>query len=194
MRRLLYLSAGALLALTVIGCAIGGSDPGGEDAKIVDSDNGGTSGGKNGEGAAAGTRQNPLPPGTAFTVGDWTVELAPTNVDADELVLAENMFNDPPGDGERFVMVEVTTTYNGDDSGTPWIGLDFRFIGADGNTFNERCGVIPDALFDVGEMFPGATASGNVCATVPIDQIDGGAWIVEASFSFDSDRTFVATR
>ncbi len=192
MRRLLYLTVGAALAVTTLACAIGGNDPDGEGANIVESENGG--GGNGGDGAAPGTRQNPLAPGTAFTVGDWTVDLAPTNVDADEVVLAENMFNDAPPDGERFVMVEVTTTYNGDDSGTPWIDLRFRFMGADGNTHDEgECGVIPDPLFDVGEMFPGATASGNVCVSVPVDQIEGGAWIVEATFSFDSDRTFVAT-
>ncbi len=200
MRRTHATAIGAVLAgLTLIACGAG-SDPDGDGATIVE-DNGedtqvAAAEEDSGPEDAAGTRPNPLAPGTTFAVGDWTVELAPTNTDAEDVVRDENIFNDPPADGRQFVLVEVTVTYTGDDSGTPWLDLSFDFYGSDGNTFgsgsDDYCGVIPDSLNDHGEMFPDASATGNVCVSVPADQIDGGAWIIEETFSLDSSRTFVA--
>lgn len=199
MRKVLTAAAGTLAVLATIACGLG-SNPDGDGAKIVDETggNGDAAAADEVSEAAAGTRQNPLDPGASFTVGDWTVQIGETDPDAGEIVAAENQFNDPPAEGRQFVMVEVDVTYTGDDSGHPWVDLSFAFYGADGNTFgtnsDDYCGVIPDDLMDIGEMFPGASASGNVCVSVPAEQIDGGAWIVEAAFSFDSDRTFVALR
>lgn len=198
MRKVFTVSAGVLAVLATIACGLG-SNPDGEGAKIVDEtvgDGADAPAGDKVAGAAAGTRQNPLDPGVSFTVGDWTVEFGETNPDAGELVAAENQFNDPPADGRQFVIVEVNVAYTGDQSGQPWLDLSFAFHGSDGNTFgtgsDDYCGVIPNDLMDVGEMFQGASASGAVCVSVPADQISGGAWIVEETFSFNSDRTFVA--
>ena len=197
MRKSLTITAAALALLTGIACG-SGNDPDGEGAEIVD-DPGAASAPatETEEESAAGTRENPLAPGVTFAVGDWTVQLGATDTDADDIVAAENQFNEPPVDGRRFVMVEATITYTGTESGTPWIDLTFEFYGSGGNTFgtavDDFCGVIPDALDEHGEMFPDATATGNVCVSVPADQIEGGAWIVEDLFSLDdSDRTFVA--
>jgi hypothetical protein len=52
--------------------------------------------------------------------------------------------------------------------------------------------VIPNPLHEQREMFPDATATGNVCRSVPIEQIEGGAWLVEQLWVRHSDRTFVA--
>jgi hypothetical protein len=88
-------------------------------------------------------------------------------------------------------------TYTGDESGDPWLDLSINFNGSGGNTFgssmDDYCGVIPNPLDGHGEMFPGATATGNVCASVPADQLDDGAsWLIEDTWSVQSDRTFVA--
>src|SRR5690554_4226239 len=144
------------------------------------------------------SRTNPVPTGDTFTVRDWDVEMAPSESGSKvvDQVLAENMFNDGPPDGETFVMVEVTTTYRGSDSKRPGSALAFKFLGGDGVTYDDwwGCGVIPDSLSDVGEMFPGASASGNVCAVVPEEALDGAVWIVEPRFAWnDRDRVYVAT-
>lgn len=203
MRKILTASAGVTAVLAVLACGLGG-DPDGDGANIVDESGNGAAAtpadedGSGSDDAAAGTRQNPLDPGVAFSVADWTVQLGTTNTDAGEIVAAENQFNEPPAEGRQFVMVEVVVTYAGDGSGQPWIDLGFAFYGSGGNTFgsafstDDDCGVIPDDMFEIGEMFPDASATGNVCASVPTDQVDGGAWIVEDTFSLDSDRTFVA--
>src|SRR5690606_13060051 len=144
------------------------------------------------------SRTNPVPAGDTFTVRDWDVEMAPSESGSKvvDQVLAENMYNDGPPDGETFVMVEVTTTYRGSGSRSPWSALSFKFLGGDGVAYDDwwGCGVIPDSLSDVGEMFPGASASGNVCAVVPEEALDGAVWIVEPWLAWnDRDRVYVAT-
>lgn len=199
MRRVLLTVGALVLLITGVACGLG-SDPDGEGADVVEPDPSNATATSEGDGAdagaAEGTRENPLAPGVTFAVGDWTVQLDTTNLDADDLVAAENEFNEPPAEGRRFVMVEATVTYTGDDSGIPWVDLSFEFYGSDGNTFgtslDDYCGVIANPLEDHGEMFPDASATGNVCVSVPTDQIDGGAWIVEEPLAVETDRTFVA--
>lgn len=144
---------------------------------------------------AAGTRENPLPAGSTVELGSWTVTLGPSNADATEAVMSENEFNEPPAEGRQFVLAPVTAVYGGDESGLAWMELTIEFVGSAGNTFGsafeDDCGVIPSPLIDQGEVFAGGEVSGNVCVSVPADQIAGGAWSVSESFSFDDARFFV---
>lgn len=119
-------------------------------------------------------------------------------LDATDAVMAENQFNDPPAEGRQFVLVNLDATYDGDDTGTAWFDLGQQVLGSGGNTFGgggameDYCGSIPGNLNDGGEQFPGSTVTGNVCVSVPTDQLDGALMILEESFSFTSDRVFVA--
>ncbi|MCL2455057.1 MAG: hypothetical protein FWD18_07155 [Micrococcales bacterium] len=163
-------------------------------------DEAGGSSGSNGDtstSAQTGTRANPVPAGTSAEVGDWTITLAPTTLDAADVVLAENSYNDPPEEGRQFIMTEVSFAYDGEDSATPWVSLSIKFVGSDGNTYSsgtdDGCGVIPSPrLMDVGEMYAGASSAANVCLSVPTAAIDGGSWSVEESFSFSSKPVFFA--
>ncbi|MFF2087320.1 hypothetical protein ACFVVM_26400 [Nocardia sp. NPDC058176] len=144
-----------------------------------------------------GTRNSPVPLGQAQAVGaDWEVTVVGVDTNATSKVLAENQFNDPPAEGRQFVIVRAAAKYVGGDTGTPWPDLEFRYYGSSGNTYstyNDSCGVIPDPLRDVGELYPGATGTGNQCFAVPADQIAGGAVIVDAGSSYDgSTRQFFA--
>lgn len=199
---------GALLlsaALAMAGCS--GVDPDGTGADIVAQRNNATDPGSGAGGGAGnddaggdkpGTRQRPVPAGTVVNIGDWQVSLGPTSLDATAQVAAENQFNDPPAAGRQFVLVPVNVAYTGTGSGTPWLELSIRFYGSGGNTFGasgaqeDYCGVVPSSITDVSEMFPGAKASGNACVSVPGDQVQGGSWIVEESFSLDDNRVFFA--
>jgi hypothetical protein len=147
------------------------------------------------DGTGDGSRTNPLQPGTAVDVGDWSVVLGVTIQNADDLVAEENQFNDPPVDGRQFVMAPLAATYQGTKSGTAWIELGFKFLGSAGNTFgsssDDSCGLIPGDLLDQGEAYPGATVEGNVCVSVPTDQIVGGAWIIEDDTNFRGQPVFV---
>ena len=142
--------------------------------------------------AALGTRDNPLAIGTRIEMGDWTLTVTDVTVDAAEQVMAENQFNDPPEEGHQFVMFNVDATYEGEESGTAWLDFSWAIVGSEGNTFSDRCGVIPDSLNDTGETFPGGSVSGNVCFSAASDQIEGGTLRIEELFSFDDTRAFYA--
>lgn len=140
----------------------------------------------------AGTRADPVPAGTPATVGDWSVTFEPTVTDAADAVAGANQFNEAAPAGRQFVMAKVNATFNGTGSKRADVDLRITFVGVGGNSFgtgsDDYCGVIPDPMHDAGEVFAGATASGNECVAVASDQVAGGSWSVKAGFS--SDATF----
>ena len=142
--------------------------------------------------AELGTRDNPLDIGTRIEIADWTVTVTDVNQDAADIVMAENEFNDEPGENEQFVMFTVDATYEGDDSGDAGFDLGWAIVGSEGNTFDDRCGVIPNSLEEQGETFPGGSVSGEVCFAVDADQIEGGTIRIEEFWSFDDTRAFFA--
>jgi hypothetical protein len=146
---------------------------------------------------ALGTRGAPLELGTVIEMGEWTVAVTEVTPDATDAVMAENQFNDPPVEGRQFVLFRVEATYAGDDSGDPWLDFSWAIVGSVGNTFggasfDDYCGVIPDALDERGETFPGGSVEGNVCVSAASDQLEGGTILVEETFSFEDTRAFYA--
>jgi hypothetical protein len=116
------------------------------------------------------TRENPIPFGQTKAVsGGWQMRVLSTTPDATALVLAENMFNDPPGAGGQFFIARVEATYTGPGSATFDASYRLRAVGPSGfvyRTFDtESCGVIPDE-FPTNTVFTGGTLSGNVCWSV----------------------------
>ena len=128
----------------------------------------------------AGSRDNPLPIGTKVVNNDWDIVLG-TPREAGSEVSAENQFNDSPKPGMEFWIVPVTATYTGDDTGTAWVDLTVKFVGSDNKAYSDRCGVIPDDLSDVDEVYPGGIAGGNTCLAVPAGA--DGLWSVSAGFT-----------
>lgn len=125
-------------------------------------------------GGPDGSRQDPFPIDTVLTGGDWEIAITDVNLDATAIVSAENQFNDPPGSGYQYVMINVELSYDGaEEPVRPWRLLDFAIVGSQGNTFRDSCGVIPAPLRDVGDMYAGATASGNVCISAATEQLEG---------------------
>lgn len=147
-------------------------------------------------GDGEGSRENPYAVGDSFTLGDWDLVVNSVTLDGTDNVMAENEFNDPPGDGRQFVLVNMDATYSGDESGMFWIDFSYSVVGAGGNTFgsgmDDWCGSIPEDLTNANEQFPGSTESGNICMSVPSEQVDGSLLMLQQSLSFDDDRAFVA--
>lgn len=115
---------------------------------------------------AEGTRANPFTVGDAVGNDDWKVTLG-TPAESWKAIKAENQFNDPAPKGFEYYMVPVSATYTGTETGTAWVDLRVEFVGEDGVTYTDSCGVLPDNLNDVGELYEGGKAKGNVCVTVP---------------------------
>ncbi|HEX9644987.1 MAG TPA: hypothetical protein VGC11_13430 [Acidimicrobiia bacterium] len=150
-----------------------------------------------GAGGELGARANPVPLGSPAQVGEWLVSVLSVTPNATEKVLAENQFNDPPEEGHQFFVVEFEATYVGETSGTFWLDVNRRALGASNVAyeFDATCGVIPDAISDAGETFPEGTIVGNECWSIEADDVGSLLLIIEPSFSIDDeDRFFFATQ
>jgi hypothetical protein len=140
--------------------------------------------------AEVGTRDNPAPLGSTISfgaLGDTTYELTfgPATLNANEAIAAANQFNDPPAEGFQFALLPVTMTYLGTETGVPWADLTIQFVSAAGTTHttSDSFAVGPDpSLFDVNEMYNGATATGNVVIMIPIEGAASGTWTVSSLF------------
>lgn len=128
-------------------------------------------------------------------VGDWRLRVAGFTPDAIDQVLAENQFNDPPGEGNQFFIATVEATYIGTESSTFWIEMSLKAVG-DSNVayeaFEASCGVVPDDIDNSGETFPGGTITGNVCWNIQSSDAASLVMIAEESFTFDDTRAFFA--
>ena len=149
-----------------------------------------------GASAATGSRDDPIPIGSAARVGDWSIVVLGVNPDATAAVLTGNQFNAPPQAGRQFFLVRVAASYLGTGSATIASSVGFEAVGASAvaySTFDPSCGVIPDQL-PSAEVFEGGTIEGNVCFQVRTEDVDSLVLFVEPFFSFDDDRIFFALR
>ncbi|MGH2535267.1 MAG: hypothetical protein ACRDJW_23645 [Thermomicrobiales bacterium] len=137
-----------------------------------------------------GTRDNPVPIGTAADVGGgWQLSVLDVVPNGTDLVMAENQFNDPPAEGRQFFLVTVTATYYGDESAAFTSSVGLSAVGASNvayESFEARCGVIPNEL-SRAEVFPGGAIEGNVCWSVMSDDAGSLVMFSDSFFSFDDD-------
>jgi hypothetical protein len=127
----------------------------------------------------AGSRENPYPIGETVGNHDWEVTLGPPH-EAWSEISATNEFNDPPKAGMEFWIVPVTAVYTGDATGNLAFGLTVKFVGSDNRTYGDRCGVIPNSLSDVGDLYKDGVAKGNTCVAVPAGA--DGLWAASTGF------------
>jgi len=179
-----------ILMLLLVSCDTGPSTGSGTDV-VTESDKEKAPDSEPGE-AAFGTSQNPVPLATEVKVGpNWHITLLEITPDAWSIIKETNQFNDPPEEGHQFVMANIRFAYAGEESDTPWVSLNLKYLGSDGNTYDgSECGVLPKDYYDIGEQFPGASAEGNAAWSVPSDAVVGGKIIIEETFSFESTRVF----
>jgi hypothetical protein len=139
-----------------------------------------------------GERRNPIPVGQQAQVGDWEVNVVGAALDATQAVLDENMFNNPPEDGHRYVLVALDAIYGGEGSSTFWVDMMYAFVGSKGERFDVGKAVAPDPITETGEALPGVCISGNVIFDVASDQVSGGTLLVEEAFAIDKAGIFFA--
>jgi hypothetical protein len=180
---------GVMVFLFVVGDAFSDAfdSDGDSSATTPASEDQGSSAGGGGEdqpdvGADPGSRENPYPVGQTVGNQDWQVTIAAPR-EAGTEVAAENQFNETPDPGMEFWVVPVTAVYTGGDTGNPAFEVRVKFVGSDNRTYDDSCGVIPDPLDDVGELYPGGTAQGNKCVAVPAGA--DGLWAVSTGLIGD---------
>ena len=130
------------------GAGAGASDPGGSDE--------------------VGTRANPASIGDTLANDEWRVVVNSVTRDGTDAVMGANMFNDPPPPGSEYALINLTATYLGSDSAHVEF-LSVAFVTDEGNVINsfDHAAVVPDPLG--GELYTGATATGNVDLAIPTD-------------------------
>lgn len=121
----------------------------------------------------AGRDENsPVPMGEAIVLGSWRIGVSDALLDATDFILEYVDFNEPPDEGSQYVVVELSGVFLGDPFGQPvfdWalVGPDFEHIPA-----GLECGVVPESIYDVGDVPTGTQFTANVCFEVPSDQVD----------------------
>jgi hypothetical protein len=171
------------------------------DSQVVETDpaSGETDGAADDAAEPLGTRTNPAPIGTLITIGnasapDYEVTLGAPTLNGNEAIAAVNPYNDQAPEGFEFAIVPVTVTYIGAESGTPWLDLSVKFVSAAGTTHttSDAFVVEPDPTFmSINELYPGASATGNIVILIPIADAEAGSWVVSATF-FGEDFFFKA--
>lgn len=138
-----------------------------------------------------GTRENPVPLGTAITDGAWTVTVDSVNLDALDQIVNDDHWNDPPADGNVYIMVEATVTYSGDDPQGEMPTTLIDYVTTDGNTI-DMAWVSYDApdFTLVDPLYEGATHTGWNAYEVPADSAAEGVLAVMPHMM--SERVFVA--
>lgn len=145
---------------------------------------------------AAGTRDDPIPIGTAVDLGDgWEIVVLDVVPDATNIILRENMFNNPPTAGNQFFLARVRAKYSGEDSDTFGGSYRLRAVGPSSvgySTFQNSPGVIPDLLPD-SEVFSGGVIEGNIGWEVKSS--DASSLVMydsPISFGDNEDRIYMA--
>jgi len=133
--------------------------------------------------------------GHKATFGDWEIVLHGTDLNAETKVLSENQFNKPPLPGHRFVMSDVTLTNSGTGE-ADILPLSFSIVGGSEKVYksfeaDNSCGVLPEDLNTFDDLDPGESRRGNICASIPAEEIDGAAWRVENMMDFSNNSTAV---
>ena len=114
---------------------------------------------------------NPVPAGEVLVGSDGTeIRVLEIVKDARKLVEDENMFNDPPEEGNRFLMVSVSVEYPSGADSLRVSEYDFALVGKSRVAYDSDadCGVIPEGL--EGEIFSGGKITGNVCFEIPEEE------------------------
>jgi len=138
--------------------------------------------------AVGASRDKPAPIGSAITGGDWTVTInSVTTANADSLGQA-------PKAGSVLLVVNMTATYNGNESkgATAWASVGF--VTAEGTTIDSLGGstfFVPADQFDsLTTLYEGASVKGNKMIEVPADSWQNGVLAVSPGLLLD--QTFVA--
>lgn len=135
-----------------------------------------------------GTRENPYPMGSTISSSNWAVTVNSFTADATSQVLAANEFNQAPGEGNTYALVNVTITYTGQSSGYA-METGIAYVTSAGNvvTSTDSLAVAPDAI-GMEELYAGASVTGNVVLEIPA----GDAGLLRIQPGMLADDAFVA--
>lgn len=134
-----------------------------------------------------GTFNNPYLTNIPTTMPDgWVIKVLNFDSDAWPEVEEENMFNDPPNDGKRMVMVRLSVINQTTESPNFIWKYDFYMVGSLNTKYStfgtdSSCGVIPDGLDE--DLYTGGEGIGNACFQVGINETN-----LRIAYEYDYDK------
>ncbi|KAE8764086.1 DUF4190 domain-containing protein [Georgenia thermotolerans] len=178
---------GAILMNVVFGAALSAVDDAVQESIQDSEDQANDLGSEVSAEEQAAAEEALLPLGQSAEVGDYTVTVTGVNLNANDIITAENMFNEEPTN--QYVLVDLSVVYNGDEEGDPWIDLTHSFQGTDARQYDSSsCNAVePNSIMDVPTLTQGGSADYQVCMDVPAAAMEGASVFVEEIFSFTDD-------
>lgn len=138
--------------------------------------------------AEPGSRENPVPLGTAIDSQEWTVVVNSWNPNGTDIVAAANQFNQPAPEGTTYGIVNYTVTYKGGDSDTA-LAVSVDLVTSTGEVIDPGLGssvVLADSIgFD--ELYAGGSVTGSRAFAVPND----ASYTIRVTPGYISDPKFV---
>lgn len=140
--------------------------------------------------AAVGTRDNPVALGTLLETDKWAVTIDSVNLDGNQAVADANEFNDPPADGHKYIVVQLTATNRAAEPAYD-SEVQVAFVSDSGEVFNsfDAMAVAPEPMFGLNELYEGGSSTGNLVIQVPVD----GAGLLRVTPGLLADEVFVKT-
>lgn len=187
----------ALSVVVMAGCATGESSDGSpaattaaEGSTSADADSGEEASNDSIPTSQGGSREDPAPLGEGFvfelsTFGDadesvWEATVTGPGRDITAEVMEENMFNDPPVDGNIFfgIPFRLILAEAGKVPLAPIFNLSWDVFGPASlkiyGSLDARCGVMPDEFESSTEVFIGGGIEGMLCFSLPQEDVDAG--------------------
>ena len=135
-----------------------------------------------------------LPLGTSAPIGDrYAVTMTAVDLDATELILAEDPSNPSPQPGDAYVMVTLDARYNGlAGEAEPYFELRIGAVDDAGREFEDvDCvALAPDDMYTVAPIGPGEAATGTFCLVVPANATDKLTFFVEENQASTDTRVW----
>ncbi|MFQ6485361.1 hypothetical protein [Brachybacterium epidermidis] len=176
----------------------GSDDPADQTTDAPDADAEGpmTPGATTGPGSSA---REPAPVGTAVAMptdaeGTFEVTFGTPDWDAEQEILDVRPSNEPPPEGQSFVLIPVIVTYHGEDPAEYWNIVGVDYVDSTGTVHRVARGIAsPRTSAAMGTFHDGMTAEHDLVFLVPDDATGGGVADVHLAFegSDTSQRVYV---
>lgn len=141
---------------------------------------------------STGSRGMPFPIGSSVRFAHtWEVTVLGVRPDGAEDILSRSELNDPPAQGEQYVIVRLQVTNLGDDIDT----FEIERLRATGRStivygqLDDACGLVPDPLI-ARDLPPGVSAEGNICWSIREADVD--ALVMYTSSAPREERVYLA--
>ncbi len=139
-----------------------------------------------------------LPLGTTAPIGDrYAVAMTAVDLDATELILAEDPSNPTPPPGDTYVMITLDVRFNGlVGEAEPYFDLRVGAVDDAGREFEDvDCvALAPDDMYGLAPLGPGEAATGTFCLVVPAEVTDTLTFFVEENVSSADSRVWWSSR